>query len=105
VIFFHVLIIWNVRPAGDSNIDGKADVVVDDDDDVELEKSNILLMGPTGSGKRVFTIFTLEFIAYLWFCVDIFQCKILICDAFLFESRIVLMNSVGCQRPSFVQLH
>lgn len=39
--------------AGDSNIDGKADVVVDDDDDVELEKSNILLMGPTGSGKTL----------------------------------------------------
>lgn len=24
--------------------------VVDDDDNVELEKSNVLLMGPTGSG-------------------------------------------------------
>jgi len=30
----------------------KTDAV--DDDRVELEKSNILLMGPTGSGKSVF---------------------------------------------------
>lgn len=52
--FFHVLTIWNVRPAGDSSDDGKADIAVDDDR-VELEKSNILLMGPTGSGKPVFT--------------------------------------------------
>ncbi|XP_039687605.1 CLP protease regulatory subunit CLPX1, mitochondrial isoform X3 [Medicago truncatula] len=42
-----------MKSCGDSNIDGKADVVVDDDDDVELEKSNILLMGPTGSGKTL----------------------------------------------------
>ncbi|KAI4337972.1 hypothetical protein L6164_016331 [Bauhinia variegata] len=38
------------RPAGDSGSD-KADAV--DDDRVELEKSNILLMGPTGSGKTL----------------------------------------------------
>ena len=31
----------------------KADAV--EDDRVELEKSNILLMGPTGSGKSVFS--------------------------------------------------
>ncbi|KAJ7965344.1 CLP protease regulatory subunit like [Quillaja saponaria] len=37
-------------PAGDSS-DNKEDVV--DDDRVELEKSNILLMGPTGSGKTL----------------------------------------------------
>lgn len=49
--FSHVLTIWNVRPAGDSS-NGKVDAV--DDDRVELEKSNILLMGPTGSGKPVF---------------------------------------------------
>jgi len=64
-IFLYVLTIWNVRHAGDSNIDGKADAVVDDDDDVELEKSNILLMGPTGSGKRVFTISTLDVLMVL----------------------------------------
>ncbi|KAI5405575.1 CLP protease regulatory subunit clpx1 [Lathyrus oleraceus] len=41
-------------PAGDSSNDGKANVAVDDDDEeVELEKSNILLMGPTGSGKTL----------------------------------------------------
>ncbi|KAK7317126.1 hypothetical protein RJT34_01098 [Clitoria ternatea] len=38
-------------PAGDSSNDRKADAV--DDDRVELEKSNILLMGPTGSGKTL----------------------------------------------------
>ena len=35
----------------------KADTV--DDDGVELEKSNILLMGPTGSGNLSLTIFWL----------------------------------------------
>ncbi|TKY74090.1 ATP-dependent Clp protease ATP-binding subunit ClpX [Spatholobus suberectus] len=38
-------------PAGDSDKNVKADAV--DDDRVELEKSNILLMGPTGSGKTL----------------------------------------------------
>jgi ATP-dependent Clp protease ATP-binding subunit ClpX len=33
-------------------INGEAD----DDDNVELEKSNVLLMGPTGSGKAFATI-------------------------------------------------
>ena len=33
----------------------KADAV--EDDRVELEKSNILLMGPTGSGKSVFAFY------------------------------------------------
>ncbi|CAK8567592.1 unnamed protein product [Lathyrus sativus] len=48
---FHEKSMW---PAGDSSNDSKANVVVDDDDDeVELEKSNILLMGPTGSGKTL----------------------------------------------------
>lgn len=37
--------------AGDSDNNEKADAV--DDDRVELEKSNILLMGPTGSGKTL----------------------------------------------------
>ena len=48
--FSRVLTIWNVRPAGDSdNNNVKTDAV--DDDRVELEKSNILLMGPTMLGK------------------------------------------------------
>ncbi|XP_022141335.1 CLP protease regulatory subunit CLPX1, mitochondrial isoform X2 [Momordica charantia] len=38
------------RPTGDT-VNSKADAV--DDDKVELEKSNILLMGPTGSGKTL----------------------------------------------------
>ncbi|XP_019417485.1 PREDICTED: CLP protease regulatory subunit CLPX1, mitochondrial isoform X1 [Lupinus angustifolius] len=38
-------------PAGDSS-NGIASAI-DDDDRVELEKSNILLMGPTGSGKTL----------------------------------------------------
>ncbi|MED6223129.1 CLP protease regulatory subunit clpx1, mitochondrial [Stylosanthes scabra] len=38
-------------PAGGYNSNGEADAV--DDDKVELEKSNILLMGPTGSGKTL----------------------------------------------------
>ncbi|MQM02046.1 hypothetical protein Taro_034801 [Colocasia esculenta] len=32
---------------------GNPDVEIDDDDAVELEKSNVLLMGPTGSGKTL----------------------------------------------------
>lgn len=31
----------------------RLDVVINDEDDVELEKSNVLLMGPTGSGKTL----------------------------------------------------
>ncbi|PNX98448.1 ATP-dependent clp protease ATP-binding subunit ClpX-like protein, partial [Trifolium pratense] len=61
-------------PAGDLSNDVKADVVVvDDDEEVELEKSNILLMGPTGS----------------------------VCDALFFESQIVVMDldreDITCQ--------
>ena len=37
-----------------SGFDGEAD----DDDNVELEKSNVLLMGPTGSGKASPTIWS-----------------------------------------------
>lgn len=40
------------KPAGHSRNDKKK-VMDDDDDAVELEKSNILLMGPTGSGKTL----------------------------------------------------
>ena len=35
---------------------GGFDGEADDDDNVELEKSNVLLMGPTGSGKAFATI-------------------------------------------------
>lgn len=41
---------WKVRSAGDSGND-KPDAV--DSDSVELEKSNVLLMGPTGSGNLI----------------------------------------------------
>jgi hypothetical protein len=100
---FHVLTIWNVRPAGDLSNDVKVDVVVDDDDEVELAKSNILLMGPTGSGKLVFAFFTLECIMYLRFYVVIFQYrKMLMCNALFFESQIVVMDSSATQQPSFI---
>lgn len=42
------VLLVQARPAGDT-VNSKADAV--DDDKVELEKSNILLMGPTGSGN------------------------------------------------------
>jgi ATP-dependent Clp protease ATP-binding subunit ClpX len=45
---------WGVRSNTDSGNE-KADIM--DDDGVELEKSNILLMGPTGSGNLSLTIF------------------------------------------------
>ena len=41
---------WQIRPAEDTS-DDKAEAT--DNDSVELEKSNILLMGPTGSGNLV----------------------------------------------------
>jgi len=44
-----------IRSGADSgSFDGEAD----DDDNVELEKSNVLLMGPTGSGKAFATIWS-----------------------------------------------
>ncbi|PWA91709.1 AAA+ ATPase domain-containing protein [Artemisia annua] len=47
----YVLTTCKVRSAGHSRDDKKN--TMDDDDAVELEKSNILLMGPTGSGKTL----------------------------------------------------
>lgn len=43
---------WKVRPAGDK---GNEEEDASENDFVELEKSNILLMGPTGSGKYIFS--------------------------------------------------
>ncbi|WZY81367.1 hypothetical protein YC2023_027751 [Brassica napus] len=42
---------WKARSSGET--DSTAAKPADDDDLVELEKSNILLMGPTGSGKTL----------------------------------------------------
>lgn len=47
------VLLVQARPTGDT-INSKADAV--DDDKVELEKSNILLMGPTGSGNLFYMI-------------------------------------------------
>ncbi|XP_044507095.1 CLP protease regulatory subunit CLPX1, mitochondrial [Mangifera indica] len=53
-VYNHYMRIYNdslqKRPAGDSSSFGVETV---DDDNVELEKSNILVMGPTGSGKTL----------------------------------------------------
>lgn len=46
-----IVMMFNSRSAGDSSNDVPA---VNDGDMVELEKSNILLMGPTGSGILIF---------------------------------------------------
>ncbi|XP_020594163.1 CLP protease regulatory subunit CLPX1, mitochondrial-like, partial [Phalaenopsis equestris] len=46
-IYYDNLSDWS---AGDSNTDGS---MINDNDTVELEKSNILLIGPTGSGKTL----------------------------------------------------
>jgi ATP-dependent Clp protease ATP-binding subunit ClpX len=45
---------WGVRSNTDSGNE-KSDIM--DDDGVELEKSNILLMGPTGSGNLLLSLF------------------------------------------------
>lgn len=47
-------ITWKVRPAEDAD-------AVDEDDTVELEKSNILVMGPTGSGNFMSSFFIFIF--------------------------------------------
>lgn len=48
MLLIYVTTTCKVRPAGHSRNDKTN--AMDDDDAVELEKSNILLMGPTGSG-------------------------------------------------------
>lgn len=36
-----------------SGAESRTSEAIDDDDNVELEKSNVLLMGPTGSGMTL----------------------------------------------------
>lgn len=50
---------FNTRSGADSGISG----ILDDDENVELEKSNVLLMGPTGSG---ITFITTSFFSFLF---------------------------------------
>lgn len=45
------MVVFNTRLGADSGISG----ILDDDENVELEKSNVLLMGPTGSGITFIT--------------------------------------------------
>lgn len=47
----------NDRSGAESGIS----VVEDDDDSIELEKSNVLLMGPTGSGMVPTSTFVISF--------------------------------------------
>lgn len=54
--FFLSTIVGEVRPSEDS---GKQKPDSVDDDGVELEKSNILLMGPTGSGNIILSLLNL----------------------------------------------
>lgn len=51
------LVDFNTRPGADSGISE----VLDDDDNVELDKSNVLLMGPTGSGVTFIKIHVVPF--------------------------------------------
>lgn len=51
--FICFVLLVRARPTGDA-FNNKADAA--DDDKVELEKSNILLMGPTGSGNYCVSI-------------------------------------------------
>ncbi|KAJ4756529.1 ATP-dependent Clp protease ATP-binding subunit ClpX [Rhynchospora pubera] len=53
-VYNHYKRIYNASLKGSQEESGSYDpAVVDDDDNVELEKSNVLLMGPTGSGKTL----------------------------------------------------
>lgn len=51
---------FNTRLGPDSGIPE----VLDDDDNVELEKSNVLLMGPTGSGMPLLQLFFSPLFSY-----------------------------------------
>ncbi|XP_078172973.1 CLP protease regulatory subunit CLPX1, mitochondrial-like isoform X2 [Carex rostrata] len=53
-VYNHYKRIYNASLKGSQQESGSYEPeVVDDDDNVELEKSNVLLMGPTGSGKTL----------------------------------------------------
>ncbi|KAK7380188.1 hypothetical protein VNO78_32670 [Psophocarpus tetragonolobus] len=52
-VYNHYKRIYHATLQKGSAADPGASEVLDDDDNVELEKSNVLLMGPTGSGKTL----------------------------------------------------
>lgn len=52
-VYNHYKRIYNASLPNGSGIESGTSTAVDDDDNVELEKSNVLLMGPTGSGKTL----------------------------------------------------
>ncbi|KAK7314879.1 hypothetical protein VNO77_33408 [Canavalia gladiata] len=52
-VYNHYKRIYHATLKKGSGADSGASEVLDDDDNVELEKSNVLLMGPTGSGKTL----------------------------------------------------
>ncbi|TKY45033.1 ATP-dependent Clp protease ATP-binding subunit ClpX [Spatholobus suberectus] len=52
-VYNHYKRIYHATLQKGSGADSGATEVLDDDDNVELEKSNVLLMGPTGSGKTL----------------------------------------------------
>lgn len=52
-VYNHYKRIYNASLVKGSGTELGISVAADDDDNVELEKSNILLMGPTGSGKTL----------------------------------------------------
>ncbi|XP_027357742.1 CLP protease regulatory subunit CLPX3, mitochondrial-like isoform X2 [Abrus precatorius] len=52
-VYNHYKRIYHATIPKGSGADSEASEVVDDDENVELEKSNVLLMGPTGSGKTL----------------------------------------------------
>uniref|UniRef100_A0A2P2KUL2 ATP-dependent Clp protease ATP-binding subunit clpX-like n=1 Tax=Rhizophora mucronata TaxID=61149 RepID=A0A2P2KUL2_RHIMU len=49
-VYNHYKRIYNASLKKESEAKSGIGKAIDDDDDVELEKSNVLLMGPTGSG-------------------------------------------------------
>ncbi|CAM9002798.1 unnamed protein product [Rhodiola kirilowii] len=52
-VYNHYKRIYHANQKKGSEAESGSPIVFDDDDNVELEKSNVLLMGPTGSGKTL----------------------------------------------------
>lgn len=52
-VYNHYKRIYHTSLKKGSGVESGSSEAVDDDDNVELEKSNVLLMGPTGSGKTL----------------------------------------------------